>query len=126
MKLLNFEARFCAEELNKLFKTNLKTSTEMSICTDSRVIKSGQIFLPLKGELFDGHNYVNSVFEKFLKRKDNQTFSFCEKKKINKVKKKFRNRLIIVRNALDAYHRLANYYRKKNKSKSHCYYRKLR
>ena len=113
MKLVKFEARFNADELRQLFKAKIKTDFEASICTDSRTVKPDQIFLPLKGELFDGHDYINSVFEESLKKKRSQIFSFCEKKKVNKVKKKYRDRLILVKSALDAYHRLANYHRKK-------------
>ncbi len=107
MKLVKSEARFSVKELNKLFKTKLKADFSVSICTDSRIIKPGQFFLPLKGELFDGHDYINNSLKK------NNIFSFCEKKKLPKVKKQYRDRLIVVNNTLDAYHRLANYYRKK-------------
>ena len=111
MRLVKFEAKFNIKELNQLFKVRFKSKQldqSFSICTDSRVIKSGQIFLPLIGESFDGHDFINNIFEE-----EQTTFSFCEKKKIKKVKKQYRNKLIIVKNALDAYHKLANYYRKK-------------
>ncbi len=113
MRLIKFEAKFHPEELNQLFGSKLGTNFEVSVCTDSRVVKSDQIFLPLKGGSFDGHDYINSIFEKFLNRKNRHPLSFCEKKKINKVKKQYRDRLIIVNNTLDAYHKLANHYRKK-------------
>ena len=110
MKLVKSEARFSIKELNQLFKVKLKANFEISVCTDSRTIKPEQIFLPLKGESFDGHDYINSVFEK---KKDAQIISFCEKKKVNKVKKTYRDKLIIVNSTLDAYHKLANHYREK-------------
>ena len=109
MKLVKSEATFTVRELNQSFKIKLKKADyKISICTDSRVIKPEQIFLPLKGELFDGHDFINKILDKRA-----SLFSFCEKAKVGKVKKKFRNRLIIVNNALTAYHKLANYYRKK-------------
>ncbi|MDR0984536.1 MAG: UDP-N-acetylmuramoyl-tripeptide--D-alanyl-D-alanine ligase [Ruminococcus sp.] len=36
----------------------------MSICTDTRKIKSGDTFYALKGENFDGHDYILQAFEK--------------------------------------------------------------
>ncbi len=113
MKLVRTEAKFSVKELNRLFKAKLGADFDLSICTDSRLIKPGQIFLPLKGKVFDGHKYINSIFEKQKERKDFQVFSFCEKKKIKNVKKQYRDKLIIVSNTLDAYHKLANYYREK-------------
>lgn len=35
-----------------------------SICTDSRKIEAGSLFVPLKGEKFDGHLFIPSVYEK--------------------------------------------------------------
>lgn len=32
-----------------------------SICTDSRVSDAGSLFIPIKGENFDGHNFVKSL-----------------------------------------------------------------
>ncbi len=34
-----------------------------SICTDSRNIKPGALFIPLKGERYDGHDYVDAAFK---------------------------------------------------------------
>lgn len=38
-------------------------SETFSICTDSRVITQEDIYLPLKGERFDGHSFINNVVE---------------------------------------------------------------
>ncbi len=100
---------FSARELNQLFSTKIKTGFNLSVCTDSRVIKRNQIFLPIKGEKFDGHDYINKI----LNKKNMSIFSFCENGKVNKINKKFKDNLIIVENTLEAYHKLANYYRKK-------------
>lgn len=35
-----------------------------SISTDSRKIDAGSLFIPIKGENFDGHHYIDTVFEK--------------------------------------------------------------
>tara|TARA_B100000029_G_scaffold505399_1_gene586026 strand:- start:1888 stop:3285 length:1398 start_codon:yes stop_codon:yes gene_type:complete len=34
-----------------------------SICTDSRNLKAGDFFVPLRGEKFDGHRFLGKVFE---------------------------------------------------------------
>lgn len=34
------------------------------VSTDSRTIKKGELFIPLVGENFDGHDYIKSAFEK--------------------------------------------------------------
>ena len=39
-------------------------SEQFSICTDSRVIEPQNIYLPLRGERFDGHSFIDSVVEK--------------------------------------------------------------
>lgn len=38
-----------------------------SICTDSRTISADQIFLALKGENFDGHDFVDQLIKKGIK-----------------------------------------------------------
>ena len=35
-----------------------------SICTDSRKNVEGSLFVPLKGEKFDGHKYISEVFSR--------------------------------------------------------------
>lgn len=101
------EATFTGLELQRLFSLNISKDSSFSISADSREINNGQIFLPLTGEKFDGHDFVNSVFEKGIK------LSFCEKSKIEKVKSEYRKNLIVANKTLDAYQLLANYHRKK-------------
>lgn len=38
-------------------------TTFMDVCTDSRNITQGSLFLPLQGERFDGHGFINSALE---------------------------------------------------------------
>lgn len=33
------------------------------VCTDTRKIKKGNLFIPLKGENFDGHNFIKQAYE---------------------------------------------------------------
>jgi len=101
------EATFTGLELQKLFSLSIPKDSLFSISADSREIDNSQIFLPLTGEKFDGHDFVNNIFEKGIR------LSFCEKSKIEKVKSEYRKNLIVVNKTLDAYQLLANYYRKK-------------
>ena len=34
-----------------------------AVTTDSRKVGEGQLFIPLVGERFDGHNYIDSALE---------------------------------------------------------------
>lgn len=35
-----------------------------SLSTDSRVISAGDLFIPLTGDKFDGHDFIPAAFEK--------------------------------------------------------------
>lgn len=109
-KTKNKQATFQSKEIASLFSFELNSGASFSVSTDSRSIKKEDIFLPLKGEKFDGHDFINSVLDKLGKKAG---FSFCERAKIKKVKSEYQKNLILVENTLDAYHELANYYRKK-------------
>lgn len=43
---------------------NYKEISIANVCTDSRKIAEGDLFVPLKGEKFDGHDFVLDSFEK--------------------------------------------------------------
>ncbi len=80
-----------------------------SISTDSRTIHHEEIFLPLTGENFDGHDYIDTALEKgargyFIDKKHSETF------KDNDDSVKF---VIEVENTLEAYLKLANFVRRK-------------
>ena len=114
MELKKYPATFDISEIAELF--NIKGLTEklyfrISISTDSRSVKRNQIFLPLIGKNLNGHDYINDVFKRA--NSEQPFISFCEKSQINKVKKEYRKKLIIVKSTLDAYHKIAQHYRKK-------------
>ncbi|MBR6306047.1 MAG: UDP-N-acetylmuramoyl-tripeptide--D-alanyl-D-alanine ligase [Bacteroidales bacterium] len=46
--------------MNKLYNTFLKCG---SVCTDTRALKPGQLFVALKGENFDGNTFVKKALE---------------------------------------------------------------
>ena len=110
VKIENIVAKFSLKELSDLFNFNCPNDGQLfSICTDSRIINKNknQIFLPVSGERFDGHNFINETLQKGIK------FSFCDVKKISKVNEPLRKSLILVDSTLSAYHRIASYYRDK-------------
>ena len=104
---IKYKAQFYIEELKALFYFDTPLDTSFSISTDSRNIEKEQIFLPLQGECFDGHDFIDQVIESGIK------LSFCERKKISKVKEAHKPKLILVHDTLEAYHLLAAYYRRK-------------
>ena len=65
MHKYGFFMKFKFEELVKatnakvLLSTN--TSGTFSICTDSRKINTCDIYIPLKGENFDGHDFIENA-----------------------------------------------------------------
>lgn len=79
----------------------------LGISTDSRTIKTGDFFIPLQGEKFDGHNFIPEAIAK------GAIGTLVEKgKKISREKK---NNFIIVEveNTLEALQNIAHYNRKK-------------
>ncbi len=55
---------YVAKALNLEIKNEYKDITFNGVSTDSRTIKKGQLFIPLKGENFDGQNYIKEAFNK--------------------------------------------------------------
>jgi len=53
---------FSKEELSEIFKTKVEKSVN-DICIDSREAKPGDLFIALKGENVDGHDFVKSALE---------------------------------------------------------------
>ena len=79
---------------------NIDLDTEVNISTDTRTIKKGDFYLPLKGTSFDGEKFIQQAIEK------GAVGSFCTKE--NDVKA-FQ---LKVPDTLNAYLQLANYRRK--------------
>jgi UDP-N-acetylmuramoyl-tripeptide--D-alanyl-D-alanine ligase len=74
------------------------------VSTDSRTLKRGQLFVALRGESFDGHNFVEATAEK------GAAGAILESSWAGKVPRKFA--LIRARDTLLAYQTLAANYRK--------------
>ncbi|MBE7704725.1 MAG: UDP-N-acetylmuramoyl-tripeptide--D-alanyl-D-alanine ligase [Cyanobacteria bacterium SIG29] len=72
--------------------------------TDTRTIKSGQVYIPLKGESFDGENFIDKALENgangYLTSNPNKLFNNAEF-------------ILLVKDTKEAYLQLANYYKNK-------------
>jgi len=86
-------------KISDLYNIYLKSS---NISTDSRTIKNGEIFWALKGDNFDGNQYVNIALQK------GASFAITDNPKFKKIKK-----CIFVKSSLDSLQNLATYHRKK-------------
>ena len=55
------------KEINKalLLKDAFRDELEFSgVSIDTRTIKKGNLFIPIRGKNYDGHNYIGEAFEK--------------------------------------------------------------
>ena len=78
--------------------TEIDRELDVNISTDTRTIKEGDFYLPLKGASFDGEKFIDSAFEK------GAAGAFCTCGTSG---------TLLVDNTLEAYLKLANYRRKK-------------
>ena len=80
---------------------NYSEDSEVNISTDTRSIKNGDFYLPLKGASFDGENFIGQALEK------GALGAFCTKTP------NIEGLFLQVENTLTAYLQLANYLRNK-------------
>ena len=80
-----------------------KEDTEVNISTDTRTIKSGDFYLPLKGANFDGEKFISQALDK------GAVGAFCT----SNPQVKFHKTILQVEDTLKAYLELANWRRKK-------------
>jgi UDP-N-acetylmuramoyl-tripeptide--D-alanyl-D-alanine ligase len=78
-----------------------------NVSTDSRSIKSGDLFIALRGEKFDGHDFIEQV------AKQGAIAAIVDEKWYKKNSKKIKLPLLIVKDTLESYGELAHLYRKK-------------
>lgn len=93
------------EEIIKITKAqvigNIKYFSDIKISTDTRTIKPGDLYLPLKGASFDGENFIQQALEK------GACGAFCT------AAPNIDGSFFLVKDTLEAYLRLANYRRNK-------------
>lgn len=105
MKLIEIIGAVNSEiSLKKIQKDVL--DSEVNISTDTRTIKSGDFYLPLKGASFDGEKFIEQAFDK------GAVGAFCTE--IPELPLKYGEKILLkVENTLTAYLQLANYRRNK-------------
>lgn len=77
-------------------------SVVMGISTDTRTIKPGDLFIPLKGENYDGHRFLEEAFFK------GAVAAISSEENID-----VSGKVIKVNDTLQSYHRIAAHYRQK-------------
>lgn len=100
--------KFTYQEIVKVTNAQVlqcqNTSGTLSISTDSRNINLDNVYLPLKGEKFDGHNFIKDAVEKGARG------YFTSDKNLIFPQAKF---IFYVEDTLTAYLKLALYYKEK-------------
>jgi UDP-N-acetylmuramoyl-tripeptide--D-alanyl-D-alanine ligase len=56
--------KFVAEACNAVIRRGVAETLVKNVCTDSRQAKPGDLFFAIRGEKFDGHDFINEVAEK--------------------------------------------------------------
>ncbi|NLF84417.1 MAG: UDP-N-acetylmuramoyl-tripeptide--D-alanyl-D-alanine ligase, partial [Candidatus Gastranaerophilales bacterium] len=83
-----------------------KSACEFGISTDTRTIQKEELFIPLKGENFDGHDFIKAAVEKGCGG------FFTEKGLSEVAQRDYKGYVIKVDDALEAYLRIARYARR--------------
>ena len=76
------------------------------ISTDTRSIRPGELYLPLRGKSFDGHQFAHQALE------SGAAFTLAARDAVARLEADLR-RTIVVDDTLASYHRLAAHYRRK-------------
>ncbi|MEL3899657.1 MAG: UDP-N-acetylmuramoyl-tripeptide--D-alanyl-D-alanine ligase [Treponema phagedenis] len=113
--LLSFDETSIAVQ-GMLLKNHTKARGFSSVSIDSRTVKDGSLFVPLRGEKQDGHRYIRSALEKgaVLFFADEKFLSVDSNKiKTEKLCDEFSASCIQVKNTLAALQAAARFYLKK-------------
>ncbi len=103
---------FNSKELSEALNINIKKNISFDgISIDSRDIKKNSLFFPIKGERFNGHDFISGAFQNGAKA------SIVEEKEIKRINKHLLNDkiLIPVKDSLKALQDLSRYIRKRPK-----------
>ena len=101
---MDFSVKELAEITNaKILKSDIDENLRFEISTDTRTISEKNVFLPIVGQKFDGHDFIEKALEKGV-------LGYFTTKKIIAKNAKF---VLLVENTLIAYLTLAKYYKDK-------------
>lgn len=99
-----------SKELSKVLNHKInKDFVVDSVSIDSRTIKKKSLFIPIKGEKFNGHKFISNAL------KNGAKCSIIEKKYLNTINNIDKKILIPVRNSSDALLKLAKFSRNRSK-----------
>lgn len=88
------------KKIASVINAECETDAEIKcICTDTRKIEKGCLFIAVEGEKFDGHDFVEAAFQK------GACAAVCHKKVM------CGGTVLMVQNTVDAYLQIAGYYR---------------
>ncbi|MFT5171172.1 MAG: UDP-N-acetylmuramoyl-tripeptide--D-alanyl-D-alanine ligase, partial [Candidatus Marinamargulisbacteria bacterium] len=51
----------------------------MKVCIDSRTVQAGDVFIPVKGPHFDGHDFIEEAAQKGARILDVDLYSYAKK-----------------------------------------------
>lgn len=105
MEYLSIDEILQAVNGKLILEGNVKSFNKVSI--DSRKVSKGDIFFAIKGENFDGHNYLNQCSE------NGAALLIVHDENFDKSKLKEYTSVILTKNTREALLDLAQYYRKK-------------
>ena len=102
--MFNIKELMEVTEARKLNNFKIDDNKTFVISTDTRVINKNNVYLPLVGEKFDGHSFIENA----IKNSDVEIY-FTNNEKYN-----FKNALgLLVKDTKEAYLKLAKYYKDK-------------
>ncbi|MAZ07239.1 MAG: hypothetical protein CMM99_02065 [Rickettsiales bacterium] len=99
------------KEINKALNCKISLKKNLifnNISIDSRTVNKGNLFIPIKGKNFDGHNFIDEALKK------GASASLINEKNLNSFKNK--ERLIPVKNTNESLSKLAIFSRKRLKN----------
>ena len=101
------------EELKEALLTNSKINFPISnISINSELVKKGELFIPIKGKRYDGHQFISHALSK------GANYSLATRNNYKKFKlNKFKKKIILVKNIKDSLNNLARYSRNRIKGK---------
>jgi len=117
--LPHFQASFTLQELIDATQATVTVKHDdfqlntpaYTVSTDSRTLQSGQVFLPLVGESFDGHRFLDQLDTHGV------SIAVCSKAyatlNLDKIKKLTTLTLLLVDDTLEAYQAIARFHRRR-------------
>ena len=107
------QKKWSALQIKKALSLTQKINSSIKgISINSKTLKKNNLFLPLKGKNYDGHQFISEAF----KRGASLSLSNIENYKKFKLQK-YKKKIILVQNTISSLHQLAAYSRKEVKGK---------